>query len=249
MPTLALFPMEEPLNNFEINFEKRRKVILWLAKFGFSTRDLLAQMLNVKVDGQSDFFRRLESEGITKEFYVPGTRKRVCTLASDGIEEAKIHNPELAVRNFRRFPLHTLIHSYSIQSFLASNKSVKEFFSETELATEKFIRRPDLLIINESDVKIAVEVELTLKDVNRIYFNFHGHAQDWQKGKIDHVIYLFTSPSVLAKYKDLYLKNVWPKFTAADGNVRHLSRAGSFEPTHVHSHGLIVFHQFEPYAL
>ncbi|WP_345831089.1 hypothetical protein AAGR08_23670 (plasmid) [Pantoea sp. BRR-3P] len=237
------------LSNFEINYQKRQKVILWLAKFGFSSRDLLAKMLGVNVNGQGDFFKKLADEGITKETYIPGTRKKVVTLSTEGVEEAKIHNPTLAIRTFRRFPLHTIIHSYSIQSFLITQKGVKDFFSETELAKEGYVRRPDLLIINNQDVRIAVEVELTQKDVNRIYYNLHGHADDWQKGKIDYVIYLFTSESVLGHYQELYEKNPWPKFTSPDGNVRHISRTGSFDPIHVHSHGLIKFHKFEPYAL
>lgn len=237
------------MSNFEINYQKRIKVIRWLAKFGFSSRDLLAKMLAVNVNGQGEFFKKLADEGITKEAYIPGTRKKVVTLAAEGIEEAKIHNPTLAIRTFRRFPLHTLIHSYSIQSFLITQKGVKDFFSETELAKDSFIRRPDLLIVNTQDVKIAVEVELTQKDVNRVYYNFYGHSQDWQKGKIDYVIYLFTSENVQEHYKELYEKNPWPKFTSSDGNVRHITRGGSVNPEAVHSHGLIMFHKFEPYAL
>ncbi|MGE1110091.1 hypothetical protein ACQJ2X_30230, partial [Bacillus wiedmannii] len=68
------------MSNFEINYQKRQKVILWLAKFGFSSRDLLAKMLGVNVNGQGDFFKKLADEGITKEAYIPGTRKKVVTL-------------------------------------------------------------------------------------------------------------------------------------------------------------------------
>ncbi|NQD63309.1 hypothetical protein HP459_18190 [Enterobacter sp. CM29] len=237
------------MSNFDINYEKRRRVILWLAKFGFSTRDLLSRMLNVNVNGQGDFFKRLADEGITKETYVPGTRKRVLTLSNDGIEEAKLSNPTLAVRQFRRFPLHTLIHSYSIQSFLTAQKGIKDFYSETELAKEKYERRPDLLIINSNDVKIAVEIELTQKDTNRIYHNFYAHSLDWQKGRFDHVMYLFTSAEVQKNYAELYDKNPWPKFVTTDGNVRHISRVGSVDPKPIHEHGLVVFHRFEPYSM
>jgi len=237
------------LNTFDINAEKREKVVLWLAKFGFSSRDLLSKMLGVNVEGQGVFFKKLVESGVTKEEYVPGTRKRIVTLTPDGIQQARIYNPELEVKVLRKFPLHTLIHSYSIQTFLTTQKGVQEFFSESELAKKKFIRRPDLLIVNASGVRIAVEVELTQKDVNRIYFNFYGHVQDWQKEKIDHVIYLFSSANVLSKYEELYLKNPWPKFTTADGNIRHMTRVGSVDPEPAHSHGLIIFHQFEPYAL
>ena len=206
-------------------------------------------MLKVNVKGQGDFFKKLADEGITKEVYVPGTRKRVLTLSTDGIEEAKLLNPMLAIRQFRRFPLHTLIHSYSIQLFLTSQNGIKEFFSETELAKERYVRRPDLLIINSNDVRIAVEVELTQKDTNRIYHNFYSHSVDWQKGLFEHVMYLFSSADVQKNYTELYNKNPWPKFISSDGNVRHITRVGSVDPQPIHDHGLIIFRRFEPYKM
>ncbi|WP_435362501.1 hypothetical protein [Klebsiella pneumoniae] len=241
--------LEDGLNGHEINAEKRRKVVLWLAKFGFSTRELLSHMLGVAVEGQAAFFKRLAEDEITKEAYVSGTRKRVVTLTPDGVRQAKIYEPALAIKNFKKFPLHTLIHGYTIQSFLISQKGVQEFYSEAELATQTFVRRPDLIIVNESGIKIAIEVELTQKDVNRIYYNFGGHVQDWQKQKFAHVIYLFSSPTVRDHYDELYQKNPWPKFISATGNVRHITRAGSFDPSNVHNHGLIYFHQFDSYVL
>lgn len=237
------------MNTFDINAQKREKIVIWLAKFGFSTRDLLSKMLGVNANGQGAFFKKLVESGITKEEYVPGTRKRVITLTPDGVQQARIYQPDLEIKFLRKFPLHTLIHSYSIQTFLTTQKGVKDFFSETELAKRKFIRRPDLLIVNDVGVKIAIEVELTQKDVNRVYFNFYGHVQDWQQERIDHVIYLFSSPTVLARYEELYQKNPWPKFITTDGNVRHMSRSGSVDSSHAHIHGLMYFHKFEPYAL
>ncbi|TDN48078.1 hypothetical protein [Scandinavium goeteborgense] len=237
------------MNTLEINALKRQKVVTWLAKFGFSSRDLLSLMLNVKSLGQAAFFKSLVNEGITSERYVPGTKKRVVTLTAEGVTLARIFNPEMEVRTLRRFPLHTLIHGYSIQKFLTTQKGVTLFETEHELGKKKFFRRPDLLITNEAGVKIAVEVELTMKDVNRIYFNFGNHLLDWQQERFEHVIYLFTSASVCDKYETLYKKNPWPKFSSPDGNVMHISRAGSIEPHSAHSHGLMHFHKFEPYSL
>lgn len=51
--------LEDGLNGHEINAEKRRKVVLWLAKFGFSTRELLSHMLGVTVEGQAAFLSGL----------------------------------------------------------------------------------------------------------------------------------------------------------------------------------------------
>ncbi|HFQ9467571.1 TPA: hypothetical protein ACHTH4_004783 [Escherichia coli] len=237
------------MNGHEINAEKRRKVVLWLAKFGFSTRDLLSRMLGVKTDGQAAFFKRLSDDGVTKELYVSGTRKRVLTLTAEGTQQARIYEPDISVKSFRRFPLHTLIHGYTIQSFLISQKGVQRFYSEAELATQKFIRRPDLLIVNESGVKIAIEVELTQKDTNRIFYNLHGHVQDWHKERFSHVIYLFSSTKVCEHYQELYEKNPWPKFVSDTGNVRHITRSGSFDPTNAHNHKLVYFHKFEPYVM
>jgi len=237
------------LNGHEINAEKRRKVILWLAKFGFSTRELLSQMLGVAVEGQAAFFKRLVEDEITKEAYISGTRKRVVNLTAEGTRQARIYEPELSVKAFKKFPLHTLIHGYTIQSFLISQKGVQQYFTEAELATQKFVRRPDLIITNEAGIKIAVEVELTQKDVNRVYYNFGGHVQDWQKQHFSHVIYLFSSASVRDHYDELYQKNPWPKFVAAADNSRVITRAGSYDASHVHNHGLIHFHQFDSYVL
>lgn len=237
------------MNTFDINAQKRDKITIWLARFGFSTRDLLSKMLGVNVDGQGAFFKQLVESGITKEEYVPGTRKRVITLTPGGIQQARIYQPDLEVKSLRKFPLHILIHSYSLQAFLITQEGVKDFFSGPELAKRKFIRRPDLLIVNDAGVKIAIAVELTQKDVNRVYFNLYGHVQDWQQKRVDRVIYLFSSPVVLARYEELYQKNSWPKFITADGNIRHMSRSGSIDPSHAHFHELIYFHKFEPYAL
>lgn len=45
------------MNTFDINAQKREKIVIWLAKFGFSTRDLLSKMLGVNVDGQGAFLK------------------------------------------------------------------------------------------------------------------------------------------------------------------------------------------------
>lgn len=114
------------MNTFDINAQKREKIVIWLAKFGFSTRDLLSKCWVLTLTGRS-LFKKLVESGITKEEYVPGTRKRVITLTPDGVQQARIYQPDLEVKALRKFPLHTLIHSYSIQSFLTTQKGVKDF--------------------------------------------------------------------------------------------------------------------------
>lgn len=206
-------------------------------------------MLDVRVNGQQDFFNLLVRENLVEEKFISGTRRKILTLGKSSYDLVKHNNPDLKVKKFKSFPLFTIIHSFSIQQFLISQKSCENFFSESELAERKFHRRPDLLIVNEHDSKIAVEVELTRKSSDRIYHIFRSLSRDWSDGKFDYVIFLFSSPTVKDQYEELYKKNVWPEFKSSEGGGRKLIRSGSFDPANVHSHGLIIFHQFEPYSL
>lgn len=237
------------LSNFDLRMKKKEKATHWLAKFGFSNRELISELLNVSANGQHHFFKSLISEGLVSEKYVSGTKKRILALTTLGQEYVLLQNPEMVIKKVKSFSLYTLVHSYSIQKFLLSQKGSDNFFTENELADKKFHRRPDMIIVNEHGSKIAVEVELTRKSSDRIYHIYRSLSRDWSEGKFDYVIFLFSSPAVLGQYKELYEKNVWPEFKINADGGRKLTRDGSFDPSNVHSHGLIIFHQFEPYSL
>lgn len=236
-------------HNFDVRIQKKEKVTFWLAKFGFSNRELLSELLNVSVKGQHLFFQSLLTEGLVSEQYVSGTRKKILTLTKLGCEYVLLNNPEMIIKNVRSFSLYTLVHSYSIQKFLLTQKGSENFFTENELADKKFHRRPDMIIVNEHGSKIAVEVELTRKSSDRIYHIYRSLSRDWSDGKFDFVVFLFSSPAVLQQYEELYKKNIWPEFKKNEAGGNKLIRSGSFDPANVHSHGLIIFHQFEPYSL
>lgn len=236
-------------HNFDVRIKKKERVAFWLAKFGFSNRELLAELLNVSVKGQHLFFQSLINEGLVSEKFVSGTRKKILSLTKLGQEFVLLNNPELVIKKVKSFSLYTLVHSYSIQKFLLSQKGSDNFFTENELSDKKFHRRPDMIIVNEHGSKIAVEVELTRKSSDRIYHIYRSLSRDWSEGKFDYVIFLFSSPTVLGQYKELYEKNIWPEFKINADGGRKLTRDGSFDPSNVHSHGLIIFHQFEPYSL
>ena len=157
------------LSNFEKSKKKQIIVLQWLAKFGFSTRDILCDVLQLNYQGQNGFFNLMVRDKVVEEQYIAGTRRKILTLGKAAYDILSIHFPEMKIKKTRTFPLYTLIHSFSIQKFLISQKGSENFFSESELADKKFHRRPDLLILNEHGSKIAVEVELTRKSSDRIY--------------------------------------------------------------------------------
>lgn len=237
------------LSNFEKSKKKQITVLHWLAKFGFSTRDILCDVLQTNYQGQNGFFNLMVRDKVIEENHIAGTRRKIVTLGKAAHDVLSLNYPDLKIKKTKSFPLYTLIHSFSIQRFLISQKGSENFFSESELADKNFHRRPDLLITNEHGSKIAVEVELTRKSSDRIYHIYRSLVRDWNDGKFNYVIFLFSSPSVLSQYKELYEKSVWPEFKTNENGGRKLIRSGSFEPSNVHSHGLIIFHQFEPYSL
>ena len=230
--------------------QKVRKVIIWLARFGFSTRLVLTKMLGTSYNGQNEFFKRLIDDGLVERRYVTGTSKQLFTLTSAGVNLYKIIEPNLSIKRVPKISLPTLIHSMTIQEFVISNNAAESVVGEYELYKQDWLRRPDAVITNTKGTKIAIEVELTKKSSARVIYNFCNHFEDFKKGFFDRVLYLFPDDGIQKFYQDIYSDTSWPHVVYDEKKRSYKKISGSqFDPNEIHESEIFIFNRFSPSTL
>lgn len=234
------------MNGKQRNLQKRDITLSFLAKFGFSTRTIICALLKVKVNAQKGFFDSLVSQGLVEIKRIPAARHEIITITQEGLRAAEIIDAGIKVKAIRKFSLPYLIHTYSIQSFIATNINVvKEWYSESEMADMRFYRRPDLLYRTDK-FRAALEIELNRKAADRVYYNYQQHIQDWQQGRFDFVDYRLADENMLNFYKSLHDKGSWPLYKLEGVNLRAVEQ---FDPSAAKRAGLFNFRINHPYSL
>jgi hypothetical protein len=207
--------------------EKERRVLTWLYQWGFSTRRLLAELMDVSVAGQGAFFARLIEAGVLVETPMPlATKERLIGLTKLGADLASTFG---VVGRFRRKPptLGILGHDLTLQLCvirrLENSLSVSP---EWMNATGGKGKSPDA-IIEYPDQKLALEVELSHKNNLRVYYNFFCHLRNAKSGLYQKTVYVFTNQVLRDLYESKFRAEEWP-VVVADEKQRLRARDDPF---------------------
>lgn len=234
------------MNGKQRNLQKRDITIAFLARFGFSTRTIICALLNVRANAQKGFFDSLETQGLVEIRRIPAAKHEIITITQAGFRLAEIVAPGIKVKAIRKYSLPYLIHTYSIQSFIAKNVNVVTvWYSESEMTDMHFHRRPDLIYRTEK-FTAALEIELNRKSADRVYYNFQQHIKDWQQGRFNYVDYRLADENMLRFYKELYDKASWPLYQQEGVKLRATDQ---YDPSAAKRAGLFNFRVNQPYSL
>ncbi|QKG51208.1 hypothetical protein WMR86_20160 (plasmid) [Proteus vulgaris] len=223
----------------ELAQEKRKKVVLLIAKFGFSTRKIVCDLLGTTYGTQSVFFKKMISDNLIIQNKRTGFLSEILTLSQDGFDLAKYYNPDSKFTFRRKLSFPNIVHALSIQQFLVNGlNKFSDYQSESELSVMNFHRRPDLMVITRDDKRMAIEIELNQKGVSQIEYNFFQHYRDWKLNRFDSVCYVFDNEVIMKKYISIFSKDKWKTH---DFFLGKLKETGEFDPAELQENGVITF--------
>lgn len=230
------------VSNQTIHLQKMNAVIIWLARFGYSTRKMLCLMLDIKIPSSTRFFNKMVDNGFIKMHSFSPSNHKIVMLTDEGYEIARFLLQDKRIIERRRLSFPNIMHSYSIQSFLVSNlKNIDSYLTEMDMAQENFYRRPDL-IFNSNGESVAVEVELNQKTNAQIEYNYMQHIRDTERKRFDYVIYLFSSEGVKDKYEQMYKKDSINTYESFQGKLK---KVGVYNMNLAHEKEMIKFFCFD----
>lgn len=232
--------------------EKIAAVVRWLGWFDYSDRATIAAMLGVSKDGQSAFFKRLETSGFVVVESAPGIRRSVYSLGDAGFEFALMLLPELDLKRRRRLPSWvSMIHSFSVQAAIISRlERIDAIKPEKALKYLRAVRLPDAVLTMKEGTKVAIEIELNHKSSARVYSIFLSHLKNIRAGHYERVAYLFPNEALCRLYREKFDQPVWPIFKAASGSTKLVQDPQkTFDPRSVQGSNLFVFQVEEMYEL
>jgi hypothetical protein len=216
------------------NSNKKMYVLLYLAKFKYTTKRILSDFLGLSIKGQQDFYTKLEKSGLlyrkTKVYLSPG--EYLYGLGSLGASYAKEKVQKFSgYEKLEKIPGAKFRHSAFLQ--LIFNKVSKNGLGDFNIdlppeylfdyvlnedeyrktyLLDKNSKRPDLICpIEKQGEKFlcAIEAEIYKKDDKDIYKAFAKIYQDIELGRYQICRYYFLNQSTLNHYKKIYDKPEW----------------------------------------
>ncbi|EOD5601355.1 hypothetical protein ACEOUA_29095 [Pseudomonas aeruginosa] len=231
---------------------KMEAVIRWLAWFDYADRETLAAMLGVDVNGQSAFFKRLESSGFVQVEIAPGIRRRIYGLGDSGFEYALMLLPELELKRRRRLPAWvSLVHSFSVQAAIIRRMpEIASIRPEKTLKHLRAVRLPDAIITLKDGSTVALEVELNHKSSARVFNIFLSHLKNIRSEHYERVLYVFPGEALCRLYREKFDLPVWPIYRMREGSTRLvLETSRNFDAAQVHQSSMFTFTVEELYSL
>lgn len=214
----SIFGLMTPDEIAERNKDKRNSIIVWLARYSFSTIVILATLLRIDERNVRSLLKKMTEEGLLKtELLVSG--QRVFGLSPSGVAQAGLIDAELAkvatVYQLGRLPLSTLPHHINIQlaELSLSWFGWTYFSSGRELYSLNMKQVPDLVAYDQSDMVVAIEIELNLKSSQRMKVICENYAAVTDSRPDAGM--LFQRILYLTPYPDR-LKNLLDKFVPAE---------------------------------
>lgn len=200
--------------------EKEKILLRWLLLFDYTNRKLVSKLLGVSDGALSQFYRALNRSGLISVVRDPisiSSSVKLIVLTKSGFERALTINDDFDIDSLvlkRHIPTSMVRHNLVIQSVLLdsgvdsfsvlSEKIIKKKFSNVQVV-------PDA-IIAENGVRVGLEIELTRKKPNRVYYKFQqqiGYLNS-SSNIYEKVYWFFESESLLANYKRIFDQEKWP---------------------------------------
>lgn len=173
-------------------------IIAWLARWRYSTPDVLAVALGLKYKAISDKLSRMEKHQVIRKVPVfIGKRGYVYILTPHGEETfSSLSNRAVPARmDASKLRTNTMmLHDLGVQIIVAHKwrtKQIREFYTQFDIKntmTDHHLIMPDALIISHEGTRTAIEFETTVKAKKRImgkYFDMRNDPKKVQAGYID----------------------------------------------------------------
>jgi len=207
---VTLKPPEKGVSTKARFEQKRDDVLVWLLHHGYSTIDVLKDLLGVK---NLNFFYRLRDNNYIYTSKTVTVGKNIWMLTRLGYEYA-LQLVDFHVPSYSRVNPSHVRHNIALQIYLLENRSSWESFVTDRLLEKTPGRKiPDAILANDGGRKTALEIELSHKNKDRIFQAYHSHLLSISKGAYDHVVYVFPRGNLTAAYRAEFSKDVWPQFS------------------------------------
>ena len=191
--------------------EKKRSVLLWILRWGYSTADLVRQVTGRQRNG---YARKLVRDGLLREVKTEWRPGRFYVLTRAGLEAA-VQNSEDDICYPEVDP--SRVHVGQMAHYLAAQeKTIKALSLGTifDYKTERMFsegkkgeKRPDVIWITLDSTYVGLEVELSAKfgkDLDQFVSRLITSLDDEQPGRtafLKQVAILAKSDSTLNRYK------------------------------------------------
>ena len=221
-----------------IRADKCRIVLAWLCEFRFSTREVLAQLLQSTVKGTYQLFHDLCQQGLIHEFRSNYTNQtRLLTLSKAGLEvlrQAGRDVPKAVVPPYRLSRYNLILHDLAVQRAV-----VKRLHRFTEVLWARHIQipdhfeKPDALLCTPKGYWVALDYERGRRDQKGVYRSFFNHTRALIHRHYSGVYYLFDREDDLAFYQALFTKVEWPEYYNNRQNGKIMPTGKTFKPDSV----------------
>jgi len=197
--------------------EKIMAILIWLARYNFSTVYILAILLKINISNVRALLKQMLKSELVKTESLPSGH-RIYGISADGIGLVDNVYPELAdlAKPFQsgRTPVSTFAHQFNVQLAELSLTVFgwTDFAAARELSTMRAKQIPDLVGIDPHGMQVAVEVELHLKSSQRMKVICANYA-DLVAAEPDpcmyyqRVLYLTPHPKRLSVMLDKYVSS------------------------------------------
>ncbi|NIH07048.1 hypothetical protein [Providencia rettgeri] len=229
-------------SNTYIHRKKIERTVIWLAHFGYSSRHMIAKMLNVKPTNIYVFFKKLIELNYVNVYSFSPANHKIVMLTSEGYKFARTLIPAVKIIERKRLSFPNIVHSYAIQDYLISKfDSVDSYLSESDIYSFDFYRRPDLIMKMKTRMNIAVEIELNQKSIAQIEYNFMQHIKDIKNNRYDCVFYVLPSDAIKRAYLSVYQKDVISVYDHFGGKLKKI---GEFDLKSIRDENYMIFETY-----
>ena len=210
--------------------DKRKMLLRWMAKFGYSTLDLLIGVTNVK---NAKTVYALKKAGLLDCFQTDVLNQKVWYLTEEGRKFAAEWEPAALGRgpSQKRFSSYnTLRHDMSLQNYILTTGVAIDGIVSERCMPDSFEHRPDALLHLDGSV-IAIEMERTHKSSSRVYRIFMDHARAvFQHRHYNSVRYVFPDNAIAQRYLAWYSNPEWPMFQYDSARRAYVPKDESWKP-------------------
>lgn len=203
-------------SSFNRRNEKAETVLMWLADWQYSTREILCQLLGVSsMTGQHAFFKAMLKAELIQSVTLNQLREQLYMLTAKGSEVLS----SFSVREYLLTTSAYKLSSWQIPHNLSAQIAVLHYTRDPNVVysyrhlpiTDSRAKRPDAIITSGLE-PIAVEVELNTKSKDRTYRGFLDSIENIKAGYYQRVHYVFHRPNIAALYRERFNELAWPIF-------------------------------------
>jgi hypothetical protein len=190
--------------------EKKRRVLLWVLRWGYSSADIIRQ---VSGRDRSGYARKLAKEGLLREVKTDRNPGAFYVLTRDGLANAvqnsedDLYYPEIDPSKVHLGQMEHYLVAQKVTINALSNEKISDYKTERMFSEGiKGEKRSDVIWVTRDGRSVGLEIELHGKwhrELDQFVFRVIASMQH-QAGRavqLDHTAIVSKSQSILARYK------------------------------------------------